>query len=68
MGQVFGEDQMATAVIDRVMHHGRLIKFRGKSYRVRHALMQGGCSCSKAVRTQHAHPAQISMIFPLKNC
>jgi DNA replication protein DnaC len=41
-GAVFGDDQMAAAVIDRVVHHGRLLQFRGESYRVRHALMQGG--------------------------
>ena len=41
-GGVFGDDQMAAAVIDRVVHHGRLLQFRGESYRVRHALMQGG--------------------------
>ena len=40
-GAVFGDDQMAAAVIDRVVHHGRLLQFRGESYRVRHALMQG---------------------------
>lgn len=38
-GSVFGDDQMAAAVIDRVVHHGRLVQFKGKSYRVRHALM-----------------------------
>ena len=41
-GTVFGDDQMAAAVIDRVVHHGRLIQFRGESYRVHHALMQEG--------------------------
>ena len=39
---VFGDDQMAAAVIDRVVHHGRPAQFRGESYRVRHALMQEG--------------------------
>ena len=39
-GSVFGDDQMAAAVIDRIVHHGRLIQFRGESYRVRHALMR----------------------------
>lgn len=38
-GAVFGDDQMAAAVIDRVVHHGRLLQFKGESYRVRHALM-----------------------------
>lgn len=41
-GSVFGDDQMAAAVIDRIVHHGRLVQFRGESYRVRHALMQEG--------------------------
>ena len=35
-------ESMAAAVIDRVVHHGRLVQFRGESYRVRHALMQEG--------------------------
>jgi DNA replication protein DnaC len=38
-GSVFGDDQMAAAVIDRIVHHGRLLQFRGESWRVRHALM-----------------------------
>lgn len=41
-GAVFGDDQMAAAVVDRVCHHGRLLQFRGESYRVRHALMRSG--------------------------
>ena len=41
-GSVLGDDQMAAAVIDRIVHHGRLVQFRGESYRVRHALMQEG--------------------------
>ncbi len=27
-GSVFGDDQMAAAVIDRIVHHGRLVQFR----------------------------------------
>lgn len=38
-GRVFGDPNMAAAVIDRTVHHGRLIRFRGESYRSRHALM-----------------------------
>ena len=41
-GSVFGDDQMAAAVIDRVVHHGRLLRFRGEPHRVTHALMQDG--------------------------
>ena len=41
-GPVFGDDQMAAAVIDRIVHHGRLVQFRGESHRVSHALMREG--------------------------
>lgn len=30
------------AVIDRIVHHGRLVQFRGEFRRVRHALMREG--------------------------
>ena len=40
-GTVFGDDQMAAAVIDRVCHHGRLLRLGGESYRVRHAPVSG---------------------------
>lgn len=39
-GTVFGDDSMAAAIIDRLVHHGRLLQFRGESYRVGHALMK----------------------------
>ena len=41
-GSVFGDDRMAVAVIDRIVHHGRLVQFRGESHRVRHAPMREG--------------------------
>ncbi len=41
-GSVSGDDRMAAAVIDRVVHHGHLLRFNAESYRVWHALMQGG--------------------------
>lgn len=43
-GVVFGDDKMASAIIDRVMHHGRLIEFNGSSKRMEHALMLGRVS------------------------
>jgi DNA replication protein DnaC len=39
-GTVFGDDHMAAAVIDRIIHHGRLLQFRGQSYRMKNALMK----------------------------
>ena len=38
----FGDAQIAAAVLDRVVHHGRLLTFRGKSWRANHALMLEG--------------------------
>lgn len=40
-GVVFGDDKMAQALIDRIMHHGRLVEFNGGSKRMEHALMLG---------------------------
>lgn len=39
-GGIFTDDQMAAAMIDRLVHHGHLILFEGKSYRMEHALMR----------------------------
>jgi DNA replication protein DnaC len=40
-GAVFTDEQMAAAMIDRLAHHGHLILFEGRSYRMTHALMRG---------------------------
>jgi DNA replication protein DnaC len=40
-GAVFTDDQMAAAMIDRLAHHGHLLLFEGRSYRMEHALMRG---------------------------
>ena len=40
-GVVIGDDKLASAIIDRIMHHGRLIEFNGTSKRMDHALMLG---------------------------
>ena len=39
-GDVFGDGDMAAAVIDRIVHHGGIIRFHGESYRNRHTLMK----------------------------
>lgn len=39
-GSIFTDDQMAAAMIDRLVHHGHLLIFEGKSYRMEHALMR----------------------------
>lgn len=40
-GVVFGDDKLASAIIDRIMHHGRLVEFSGASKRMENALMLG---------------------------
>ena len=40
-GVVFGDDKLASELIDRIMHHGRLVEFNGTSKRMEHALMLG---------------------------
>jgi len=41
-GCIFTDEQMAAAMIDRLVHHGHLIMFEAKSYRMTHALMRSG--------------------------
>jgi DNA replication protein DnaC len=35
-GEVFGDEVMAAALIDRIMHHCHIVNIRGNSYRMRH--------------------------------
>jgi DNA replication protein DnaC len=35
-GEIFGDEVMAAALIDRLVHHCHLVNIRGNSYRVRH--------------------------------
>jgi len=39
-GSIFTDDQMAAAMIDRLVHHGHLLLFEGESYRMKNALMR----------------------------
>lgn len=39
-GDVSGDGDMADAVIDRIVHHGGILRFHGESYRNRHSLMK----------------------------
>ena len=48
-GGIFTDEQMAAAMIDRLVHHGHLIMFEAKSYRMTHALMR------------HTQPAKASL-------
>ena len=39
---VFYDEKMTAAMIDRLVHHSHLVVFDGPSYRVRHSLMASG--------------------------
>ncbi|AHJ15470.1 IstB domain protein ATP-binding protein [Bifidobacterium breve 2L] len=39
-GDVSGDGDMAAAVIDRIVHHGRILRFHGESHRNKHSLMK----------------------------
>ena len=39
-GGIFTDQQMAAAMIDRLIHHGHLLLFDGPSHRMEHALMR----------------------------
>ena len=41
-GTVLADDKLASAMIDRIVHHGRLIEFTGPSRRMDAALMLAG--------------------------
>lgn len=40
-GTVLGDDKLAAAMIDRIIHHGRLLEFGGESKRMCTSLMLG---------------------------
>ena len=40
-GTVFADDKLAQAIVDRVVHHGRLVEFAGPSHRLENSLMLG---------------------------
>lgn len=39
-GGIFTDEQLAAAMIDRLVHHGHLLVFEGRSYRMENALMR----------------------------
>lgn len=41
-GTVLGDDKLTAAMIDRIVHHGKLVEFNGTSHRMDQALMLSG--------------------------
>lgn len=40
-GEVFGDPVIATAILDRLLHHSHVINIRGESYRLREKRRSG---------------------------
>lgn len=40
-GTVFADNKLAAAIVERVVHHGRLVEFGGPSHRLEESLMPG---------------------------
>lgn len=60
-GSIFTDDQMAAAMIDRLVHHGHLILFEGNSsYRMEHALMKQTARQPDAGRSHNCFQANPS--------
>jgi len=40
-GELFGDEILATAILDRLLHHSHIINIRGQSYRLKDKLKAG---------------------------
>ena len=40
-GTIFADDKLEAAIVDRMVHHGRLVEFDGPSHRLEESLMLG---------------------------
>ena len=50
-GEVFGDQVVATAILDRLLHHSPVLTVRGDSYRMREKCRSGLIKTSSAVST-----------------
>ena len=56
-GTVFGDPIVATAILDRLLHHSHVITIRGDSYRLREKRRSGLFKAPAVVETAAAAPA-----------
>ena len=63
-GEIFGDEVMAAALIDRLLHHCHIVNVRGNSYRMRHHATAGraaerdgsrGSAPTPIANTPHTH-------------
>lgn len=60
-GQVFGDDMVAAAILDRLLHHSHTLMIQGESYRLRHKRKAGilATRTTAAVQTNTQQGGQI---------
>ncbi|HEX2478792.1 MAG TPA: ATP-binding protein, partial [Geminicoccaceae bacterium] len=63
-GGVFGDPVVATAILDRLLHHSTVITIRGDSYRLREKRRSG--LLQKAVRVRRGPPCEEG--WPVADC
>ena len=56
-GRIFGDPNMAAAIIDRTVHHGRMIRFEGESWRKTHASCNNQCNNQQPAGPANAETA-----------
>lgn len=61
LGQAFGEATIASAMIDRIVHHADVFALKGASYRIKHTAIESLTSVEAVVRqTQpRKHPCSV---------
>lgn len=55
-GTVFADDKLAAAIVDRVVHHGRLVEFGGPGHRLEESLMLGKSGSWRRARAETRKP------------
>jgi len=59
-GEIFGDEVIASAVLDRLLHHGHIIAIQGASYRIREKQPRLEKEVDKPVKTGDNEPAKSS--------
>ena len=52
---MFGDDAVATAILDRLLHHSHVLKITGKSYALREKRQAGVVNASTKALAEHRH-------------
>ena len=65
-GKVFGDPVVATALLDRLLHHAVVVHIEGASYRLRQHADQFPKACARHSTPTHSRPAAPAWTSPEK--